>query len=73
MFDGIDPTSDFYFVHNYAFIPRSKENIIAIVNHGVDIVSAVGRENIWGVQFHPEKSSRAGLHLLKNFIGNVVC
>jgi glutamine amidotransferase len=46
---------------------------VATVTHGIDIASAVAQDNIWGVQFHPEKSSRAGIQLIKNFIGNGKC
>jgi glutamine amidotransferase len=73
MFNGIDSMLDYYFVHSYAFTPKCLNSIVATVTHGIEIVSAVAQDNIWGVQFHPEKSSRAGLQLIKNFIGNGKC
>ena len=69
MFFGINRDVDYYFVHSYAFTPIYQENILATVKYDVEFVSAVSKENIWGVQFHPEKSSKAGFKLLKNFIG----
>ena len=45
-----------------------EKNIIGITNYGLDFPSIVGKENIYGVQFHPEKSSNQGLELIKNFI-----
>lgn len=59
---------DFYFVHSYLFDCHNKENIIGITNYEVDFASIVGKENIYGVQFHPEKSSNQGLELIKNFL-----
>lgn len=68
LFDGIPDGTDFYFVHSYAFIPQSDDDIVAVTDYGVDVTAAVARGNVWGTQFHPEKSSRAGFRLLKNFI-----
>jgi len=59
---------DFYFVHSYFFECLDDKNIIGITNYGLDFPSIVGKENIYGVQFHPEKSSNQGLELIKNFI-----
>ena len=59
---------DFYFVHSYFFDCFDKENIIGLTNYGLDFASIVGKENIYGVQFHPEKSSNQGLGLIKNFL-----
>ena len=59
---------DFYFVHSYYFDCFDKENIIATTNYGINFPSIIGKENIYGVQFHPEKSSEQGLELIKNFI-----
>jgi glutamine amidotransferase len=68
MFKEIPDKSDFYFVHSYAFVPDSIEDIAATTNYGVEFASAVRNGNIWGAQFHPEKSSLAGIKFLKNFI-----
>ena len=59
---------DFYFVHSYYFDCICKENIIGSSNYGINFPSIVGKENIYGVQFHPEKSSRQGLSLIYNFL-----
>lgn len=59
---------DFYFVHSFAFIPVDKENIIAHSTYGSTFTSVIGKENIFGVQFHPEKSQRAGTLLIQNFL-----
>ena len=60
--------NDFYFVHSYYFDCKHKENIIALSNYGIDFASIISKENIYGVQFHPEKSSVQGLEIIKNFI-----
>jgi glutamine amidotransferase len=73
LFDGIPDGTDFYFVHSYAFIPDDPENVLATVDYGIPVTAAVRHGHIWGTQFHPEKSSRAGLRLLCNFIGNPAC
>ncbi len=59
---------DFYFVHSYALLPDDPSVVSATCHHGQDFVASVENENIWGAQFHPEKSQRAGLGFLKNFI-----
>jgi glutamine amidotransferase len=70
LFDGIPDGSDFYFVHSYHFVPTMREHIAAVVEYGGEVVAAVADGNVWGAQFHPEKSSRAGFHLLKNFLSS---
>ncbi len=60
--------TDYYFVHSYYFDCKNKENIIAETNYGLDFASIVKKENIYGFQFHPEKSSAQGLEIIKNFI-----
>ena len=64
----IETSDDYYFVHSYYFECRNKENILAETQYGINFTSIIGKENIYGVQFHPEKSSSQGLNLLKNFI-----
>lgn len=66
LFDGIDPDSDFYFVHSY-FPAPDKKYVIGTTRYGIDFCSIHGRKGLWAVQFHPEKSGRPGLQLLKNF------
>ena len=67
VFNGIKG-SDYYFVHSYKFSPLDKETIISSTYYGEEIVSSLGKDNILGTQFHPEKSQEAGVSLLKNFI-----
>ena len=64
----ISTKNDYYFVHSYYFECADKDNILAETKYGTNFASIVGKENIYGVQFHPEKSSSQGLNLLKEFI-----
>jgi glutamine amidotransferase len=73
LFDGIPDDTDFYFVHSYAFVPEDHKSIIATVDYSVPVAAAVRSGRIWGTQFHPEKSSRAGFRLLRNFIEGPDC
>ena len=57
----------FYFLHSYYFKTEDKDNIICSTNYGIDFDSGIQKNNIFGVQFHPEKSHRFGLNILKNF------
>ena len=57
----------FYFVHSYHCIPEDKKIIFASCNYGQKIVSIIQKENLWGTQFHPEKSQADGLNFLKQF------
>ena len=71
IFENVDEESNFYFVHGYHPISEGKdkaEAIYAFTNYGYDFVSAFQKENVFGTQFHPEKSQTKGLALLKNFI-----
>ena len=67
LFDGLNELSRFYFVHSYYFKNRYPENTISTTDYAGTFTSAVNLNNIYGVQFHPEKSHRNGLQLLKNF------
>lgn len=67
MFDQIEDGEFFYFVHSYYGKPEDVEVVSTTTDYGVDFCSSVEVENIWAVQFHPEKSQRAGLKLLSNF------
>jgi imidazole glycerol-phosphate synthase subunit HisH len=73
LFDTIPDHTDFYFVHSYAFELDLKESLIATFDYGIEITAAVNFNHVWGTQFHPEKSSRAGFRLLKNFIYSCQC
>lgn len=70
---GIPPQTDFYFVHSYAFRPASPSHILATTDYGVPLTAVVGDGPVMGTQFHPEKSSRAGFRLLKNFLEGIPC
>jgi len=68
IFENIENNSHMYFVHSYEFIPEDKEIISATTDYSSKIVCAVEKENIFGTQFHPEKSDKIGLKIIKNFI-----
>ena len=67
LFNGIDPQIGFYFLHSYYFECDNKLDIIAFTEYGKVFPSAVCHNNVFGIQFHPEKSHLNGLMLLKNF------
>ncbi|QPM67001.1 imidazole glycerol phosphate synthase subunit HisH [Atribacter laminatus] len=62
----------FYFAHSYYVIPESKECIVGISNYNVVIPVIINQDNIWGVQFHPEKSSKWGIHFLETWAKRVI-
>ncbi len=68
IFQNIENNSHMYFVHSYEFIPENKKVISATTDYSSNIVSSVEKENIFGTQFHPEKSDIIGLQLINNFI-----
>lgn len=67
LFQGIEPTARFYFAHSYYVGLPSDESLIMSSEYGVTFAAAVQLGNVFGVQFHPEKSHAAGLQLLRNF------
>ena len=73
LFDNIQNDSDFYFVHSYAFVTEKPEHLIATVPYDVAVTAVVRNNHIYGCQFHPEKSSKAGRRLLSNFMKYSVC
>ena len=68
LFSGIENKSHMYFVHSYEFLTKQKDCVIATTNYGNSIIAAVVKDNIFGTQFHPEKSQKDGLKLLENFL-----
>ncbi|HED18622.1 MAG TPA: imidazole glycerol phosphate synthase subunit HisH [Gammaproteobacteria bacterium] len=67
LWDGIAQDSRFYFVHSYYTAPAGQDLQVATTDYGLEFCCALARENLFAVQFHPEKSQRAGLALLRNF------
>ena len=68
LFSGIENESHFYFVHSFAFDVENDQFISATTNYSTEIVSAVEKDNIFGTQFHPEKSQANGIKILENFV-----
>ena len=64
----VENNSHMYFVHSYEFIPEDKSVISATTDYSSNIVCSVEKENIFGTQFHPEKSDKLGLQIIQNFI-----
>ena len=68
IFKDIENNSHMYFVHSYEFIPDDKDVISATTEYSSNIVCSIEKENIFGTQFHPEKSDKMGLKIIKNFL-----
>jgi len=68
IFRGIDSGSHFYFVHSYFPEPRDPSIVASHTTYGVEFSSAVWKDNVFATQFHPEKSQKAGIKLLVNFV-----
>ena len=68
LFKDIENNSHVYFVHSYEFIPQDNDVISATTDYSSNFVCAVEKENIFGTQFHPEKSDKIGLNIIENFI-----
>ncbi len=67
LFAGLDENAYFYFTHSYYVVPEDQNNVLAATEYGLSFTSAICKENLLGVQFHPEKSGPSGLRLLSNF------
>jgi len=67
LFRGVDIEHGFYFLHSYYFAASDASNVLATVSYGDDLPCAVGRGNVYGLQFHPEKSHANGLAVFRNF------
>lgn len=68
LFDGVDAGAHAYFVHSYQFVPTDHDDVWAQVDYGGPVTAAVGRDNLFGTQFHPEKSQALGLRVITNFL-----
>ena len=68
LFGGLPQPTDVYFVHSYQFVPEDPATVAARTDYGGELVAAVARDNLCGVQFHPEKSQSAGLRIIGNFL-----
>jgi glutamine amidotransferase len=68
LWHGIGQDAWFYFVHSYYLRPSGRESIVGTTEYGFQFAAALARDNVFAVQFHPEKSARDGLRLLRNFI-----
>ncbi|MBI5159011.1 imidazole glycerol phosphate synthase subunit HisH [Candidatus Micrarchaeota archaeon] len=68
LFEGVADESFFYFDHSFAVVPKEKKIVCGETDYGQEIVSAVARGSVFGVQFHPEKSGKTGLKVLGNFL-----
>ena len=68
LLDGLNADPHMYFVHSYAFSTDNPAHMVAATNYGAPLTAAVARDNLFGTQFHPEKSQQAGLQLLSNFV-----
>ena len=67
LFQGVDESSAVYFVHSYYVIPDDPTVVATVTDYGIEFCSAIRRDNVMAVQFHPEKSQQLGLRILKNF------
>jgi glutamine amidotransferase len=68
LFKGVKDDSFFYFAHSYYCQPKNKEVILSTTDYGVEFASSLYKDNIWAVQFHPEKSQKLGLKVFNNFL-----
>ncbi|HHX74152.1 MAG TPA: imidazole glycerol phosphate synthase subunit HisH [Firmicutes bacterium] len=73
LFEGIADGTYFYFVHSYYACPRDRRAVLAVASYGAVFPAVVHRDNIFGIQFHPEKSGRPGLQVLRNYGRLVEC
>jgi glutamine amidotransferase len=67
LWNDIKDNNRFYFVHSYYVNPEDEALVAGTTEYGIEFVSAIARDNVFAVQFHPEKSAHDGLQLLKNF------
>lgn len=67
IFEGIDDGAMMYFAHSYYAVPKDEMMVATRTDYGIEFVSSIWKENLFGIQFHPEKSGDAGLNILRNF------
>ncbi len=65
---GLGPAPDFYYLHSYVFDAANPDEVLATTEYGEQVTGVIRHNNVYGVQFHPEKSQRAGMRLAKNFL-----
>lgn len=73
LLNGIEDGTDFYFAHSYALSPTDSTHVLGLVEHGATFAGIVAAGSVSGIQWHPEKSSAAGLRILQNFAGSPRC
>jgi len=71
--EGIGEEDFFYFVHSYHCVPKDRSVLAATTDYGLELAAAVSRDNLFAVQFHPEKSGQKGLKILENFVRLARC
>ena len=67
LFDGIKKDSDFYFVHSYYLSPSNNDCLVGVADYGMEVPCVLQKDNIFALQFHPEKSGKDGLKIISNF------
>jgi glutamine amidotransferase len=68
LLNGVQKNPYMYFVHSYYVKPKDRSVVLTTTDYGIDFVSGVAKDNVFGLQFHPEKSQGVGLKILKNFV-----
>lgn len=68
IFRGIKDETYFYFAHSYYCKPKDEKVVLSMTEYGIEFTSSLRKDNVWAVQFHPEKSQRLGLRLFNNFL-----
>ena len=69
MYVGLKESDDYYFVNSYKFHAADPNTVSGTCHYGVEFAASLEKDNVWGTQFHPEKSQKAGLKIIENFWG----